>query len=62
MVTIQCRTTTTIFHTDINETPQLSRRRVAECDRIVQVYEKEVARTNAEEKAKDAAYDKAHPR
>jgi uncharacterized small protein (DUF1192 family) len=50
------------FHTDLNETPQLSRRRVAECDRIVQVYEKAVARTKAEEKAKDAAYDKAHPR
>jgi uncharacterized small protein (DUF1192 family) len=49
------------FHTDLSQTLQLSRRRVAECDRIIQVYQKEAARTKSEEKAKDAAYDKAHP-
>ena len=49
------------FRTDLKQTPQLSRRRVAECDRIVRIYEKEIQRTEARKKAKDAAYDKVHP-
>jgi hypothetical protein len=49
------------FHTDLTQTPGLSRRRAAECDRIIGIYEKAMARFDAEEKAKDAAYDRAHP-
>jgi hypothetical protein len=39
----------------------LSNRRIAECDVIMKELERDKARLDAQEKAKDAAYDKAHP-
>jgi hypothetical protein len=39
----------------------LSRRRLAECDKIIAEMAKADARFKAEEAKKDAAYDKAHP-
>ena len=39
----------------------LSNRKIAECDRIMKIMQRQQAAQEAEEKRKDAAYDKAHP-
>ena len=39
----------------------MSRRRVAECDRILQRQHQLEAQSDAEEKRKDAGYDRTHP-
>jgi hypothetical protein len=38
----------------------LSNRKIANCDHIMKMMQKQKARNDAEEKRKDAAYDKAH--
>jgi hypothetical protein len=39
----------------------LSNRNIANCDRIMKIMQKQQAAQEANEKRKDAAYDKAHP-